>query len=178
MPVHVLGCQRWLNISFLHQEHVVQRDNFPTGTDKEEDVLRMRCLALVSRSDCYREQICRLKVMNAHCWRGENVNNKNALVEYLGGLCLRSLSQGPSPCAGSQGALMGHLWEHSVLADGIRQWQDLWWLLQWLGKNHSSGKTFSLELFYQKSDTKSAEFGSRLQARYKSWFVSILRLSK
>lgn len=63
--MYVLGCQRSLNISFLHQEYVVQRDNFPIGTDKEEDV--MRCLPLVSRSDCCREQICRANVMNAHC---------------------------------------------------------------------------------------------------------------
>lgn len=58
--MHVLGCQRLLNISLLYQEHVVQRDNFHIGTDKEEDV--MRCLALVSRSDCCREQICRANV--------------------------------------------------------------------------------------------------------------------
>lgn len=40
---------------------------------------------------------------------------------YLGGLCLGCLSEGSSPCAGSQGAHMDHIWEHSGLADRFRQ---------------------------------------------------------
>lgn len=38
MPVHGLRCQRLLNISFLHQECIIQRDDFTIGTDKEEEV--------------------------------------------------------------------------------------------------------------------------------------------
>ena len=40
MPMHGLRCRRLLNIGFLHQERVIQRDNFTTGTDKEEEMKR------------------------------------------------------------------------------------------------------------------------------------------
>lgn len=143
----------------------VQRDNFPIGTDKEEDV--MRCLALVSRSDLQSQgNECPLLKEGGE----ENVNNKNknALVEYLGGLCL------VLPPRGSHGSPLGALgacrWDQAVtrplVTSAVAKQKSFLW------------QNFSLELFYQKSDTKPVEFGSPLQARNKSWFVSILQSSK
>lgn len=39
-PMHGPRCPRLLTISFLHQEHVIQRDNFAISMDKEEEMVR------------------------------------------------------------------------------------------------------------------------------------------